>query len=597
MFSIRVTEPDGSTRTVPFDGTVSTVGRHADNTISIQGPGISGRHCQFEVAGGVITLKDRGSTNGTFVHNRRLEEPLQVTEGVEVWVGSVKLEVVAVAPEPTSGIAARPRVRTASILPTEPATHRQWRDMHGRLTRIAEAWEAAGRPDKLALRRGELAAARKWLAQPEDRALPVHRLQRDPIEASAGAVSRSTVKTVMAAVGGFVALAGIAAAAIIFWPEPEPVPDTPDAAASSGGASDEEDDDDDDDDDDGPVRRKPKNALDPVKHTVIPQETMEDIARRYDVSGQEIADWNAMSKDDALREGDVLKIDRPKQSPLPQQMINYEVEPSEDSWTKLAERFDVSPTRLRAYNEAEYPDGPVVGKGIKVWIDPKPYRRSKDSREVPPVAAREDAIAKGHPNAGTLENGIQMPDSPNYIRRYPRLMWGNAYLVSNLQRAVAAFRRDIEWEGELVLADISKKRGGKFPPHKSHQAGRDIDIWLPTLRGVFKAKYLNPDGDTEWGRRPQPSEVDWFATFGFIEALADTGAVQQVFLDDSLFPTLRRAGLEMGATEEEVKKIFKRNGGVVAHSPAHIHHMHVRFKCAPYEKGICRPNPTRGATP
>ncbi|MBL4683461.1 MAG: hypothetical protein JKY37_02635, partial [Nannocystaceae bacterium] len=62
--------------------------------------------------------------------------------------------------------------------------------------------------------------------------------------------------------------------------------------------------------------------------------------------------------------------------------------------------------------------------------------------------------------------------------------------------------------------------------------------------------------------------------------------------------TLRRAGSEMGATDEEVDELFKRNGGVVAHSAAHIHHIHVRFKCADYERPSCKANSIRGgATP
>jgi len=598
MYSIRVTGPDGSARTVPFSGAVATVGRHADNTIPLQGEGISGRHCQFEIANGIVTLTDRGSTNGTFVDNHRLAEPLAMGEGIEVWVGAFKLELVTVAPRPTTGMAERPVATTGPLLPVG-GENRKWRDMHGRLMRIAEAWEAGGRVDRLTLRSGELAAARRWLKEPEERGLPVTRLQRELIAASEKAVSRLLVKQIVGFIGGFLVLSVVVALAIILWPRGSDDPGTTtDAAAGASDEAgedddgDEDEDEDEDEDDDGPITvRRP--TLDPVEHRVIPEETLEDIARRYGVTAQQIAEWNAMSKDDPIKPDQRLKIDRPTNSPLPQQAISYEVEPGEESWTKLAERFDVSSVRLKGYNAAKFPDGPKVGEKVTVWIDPKPYIRDKDPRPIPPIEARQDAVAKGHPNQGSLENGIQMPDSDLYIRRYPRLMWGNAYLVSNLQRAIAAFRRDIEWEGELVLADISKKKGGPFNPHASHQAGRDIDIWLPTLRGVFKSKYLTESGDEKWGRRPEPEEVDWFATFGLIEALADTGAVQEVFLDKTLHPTLRRAGLEMGASEEEVDNIFKKNGGVVAHSAAHIHHIHVRFKCAKYETQ-CKKNSLRG---
>ncbi|MEX1369270.1 MAG: hypothetical protein AB1Z98_39445, partial [Nannocystaceae bacterium] len=124
----------------------------------------------------------------------------------------------------------------------------------------------------------------------------------------------------------------------------------------------------------------------------------------------------------------------------------------------------------------------------------------------------------------------------------------------------------------------------------SHQQGRDIDIWLPTVRGVFKEKYLADDGDEKWGRRPNPEEVDWFATWGLVRALVDTGAVQNIFLDYTIQPKVYDAAKFLGVSDEELEEVIQwprgphSSAGVLSHSPAHIHHMHVRFKCAPYEK-------------
>ena len=61
MYSLRVTAPDGTTRTHPFPGTQVTIGRDASNTIVLEGTGVSAFHCMIEVhAGGVCTLKERG---------------------------------------------------------------------------------------------------------------------------------------------------------------------------------------------------------------------------------------------------------------------------------------------------------------------------------------------------------------------------------------------------------------------------------------------------------------------------------------------------------------------------------------------------------
>ena len=50
-----------------------------------------------------------------------------------------------------------------------------------------------------------------------------------------------------------------------------------------------------------------------------------------------------------------------------------------------------------------------------------------------------------------------------------------------LQRA-----QQLDLEGEIKIADISKKGGGRLRPHSSHQAGRDVDIRLPRRKGSSK---------------------------------------------------------------------------------------------------------------
>nr|MCH9680190.1 penicillin-insensitive murein endopeptidase [Deltaproteobacteria bacterium] len=215
---------------------------------------------------------------------------------------------------------------------------------------------------------------------------------------------------------------------------------------------------------------------------------------------------------------------------------------------------------------------------------------------IPNYVPQRTAQAVGSPNLGQLRNGVQLPASPLYKRRYKNIMFGSGYLIANVQTAVAQFRQDMDFDGTLVLADISRRRGGHFPPHGSHQTGRDIDIWLPTLRGVFKEKYLTEEGDEKWGRRPNPEEADWFATWGLIRALIATDSVQVIFLDHSIQPNVYNAAKFLGVSDEELARSIQwprakgMPGSILSHSDAHIHHMHVRFKCAPYEKECNRRN-------
>lgn len=610
MFSIRVTAPDGTSQTVPFRGTVASVGRASDNAVVLGGQGVSGQHCQFEIIGSTCTLKERGSTNGTWLNNHKLEEPMVVTENDRVYVGSYLLELVSVAP--MSGAAPAvpmpsPMGNLGPILRASGAD-RAWRELHARLERYAEAWNEAGRPDRLALTAAELRQAQRWLKQARpDSNPPVTHDQRELIAASAGAVRRRTLKLALGLAGGFVLLAGAATAAVLLWPRTDDAPAASEqpSAEDLAAAEAEERRRRDRVVDEGEPDRRPEDERieirEDIDHEVIPEEKLVDIAARYGVTVTEIAEWNTINPDEPVTPGMKLVIKKPQKRPLPQQRLSYEVERGETSWTKLSERFDVSVQRLRAYNPG-LQAAPKVGETITVWVDPRPYKPREPRQPIPDFEADITAVAIGAPNDGHLPNGIQMPKNDRlYMRRRPGYMWGSAYLVANLQKAIATFRQDLDFDDVLVLSDISKKGGGELRPHKSHQQGRDIDIWLPTLRGVFKPKYLSESGDAEWGRRPEPSEADWFATWGLVRALAQTGAVQDVFLDLSLHDRVYNAAKLMGATQEELDAMiqwprkYPPMSVILKHSDYHIHHIHVRFKCAPYEKA-CRPRPARGET-
>jgi pSer/pThr/pTyr-binding forkhead associated (FHA) protein len=601
VFQVRITAPDGTSRTVPFQNGMATIGRTPDNTVALEGFGVSSRHCQFELVGSQVTLRDCGSTNGTFLNGAPLDQPRVIGESDRVWVGEYLLQVVAGAAAP---IGARPLTASppgasyagrgperggggAEPIVRGPRADRAWRDLHGRLLRYAEQWEQDGRPDRLALRPTEQRQAERWLRQkgPE----PVTELQREFIAASRAARKRARVKSIVVGVGSLVVVGGLVGTVAWWWSTREPDPEPEVAQTEPETKPPVREPEVIDEEEDPPPRPREdedrEKIPEAIEHFSIPQETIGDIAARYGVTVADIAEWNTINPDAPLKVGTKLAIKRPKKRSLPQQEIPYEIEPGETSWTKVSDRFNVSVQRLRSYNP-KYTEGdsPKVGDTITVWVDPHPYAPKGPRRPVPDFEADITAVSIGPPNEGKLENGIIMPEDKNYIRRYPRLMHGSAYTVANLRKA-------------LVVADMSKPGGGKFNPHASHQSGRDVDIWLPTLRGVFKPKYLE-GGSSEWGRRPNWYEVDWFATWAFIRALGDTGAVHCVFLDLTLHPKVYEAAKLMGATDEELERMIqwpnKRNTGktLLQHSAAHTHHVHVRFKCAKYEKA-CRLNPTR----
>ncbi|WP_456405224.1 FHA domain-containing protein [Thiolapillus sp.] len=51
-----------------------TIGRSRDNDIVLDNPGVSSHHAVVETRGGAHVLVDKGSTNGTFINNKRIKE-------------------------------------------------------------------------------------------------------------------------------------------------------------------------------------------------------------------------------------------------------------------------------------------------------------------------------------------------------------------------------------------------------------------------------------------------------------------------------------------------------------------------------------------
>ncbi len=75
----------------------NTIGRGFSNDFKIPDPSVSGSHCQITIDNGNATIKDLGSTNGTFVNRAPVSEtPLQA--GQTVHLGSVEMRFDSDAP-------------------------------------------------------------------------------------------------------------------------------------------------------------------------------------------------------------------------------------------------------------------------------------------------------------------------------------------------------------------------------------------------------------------------------------------------------------------------------------------------------------------
>src|SRR4029077_19782156 len=87
---LRVHE-DGGVRAIPIDKELMTMGRLAECEVVLNDAGASRRHAQIRTTGGVSTLTDLGSTNGTKVNGREVQSAA-LEDGDTITVGSTQID-------------------------------------------------------------------------------------------------------------------------------------------------------------------------------------------------------------------------------------------------------------------------------------------------------------------------------------------------------------------------------------------------------------------------------------------------------------------------------------------------------------------------
>lgn len=328
-----------------------------------------------------------------------------------------------------------------------------------------------------------------------------------------------------------------------------------------------------------------------IRHVTGPRETLDQIAARYGTDAAKLREWNPKTlkeKRRLLLSGTELRLQAIR-IPPPRQAIEYVVEDG-DTWERIAVDHRVDVVDLKSYNDAFAEDSMVAlepGRTITVWIDPAvPWTVNRKAGPAPDPAwfdIPQGALSHGHPNRGRITGEpCQLPEIPQlYTRRFDRIAHGSSHSIEVIVTAFANFRRDSGYAGEILVGSISRPHGRRFPPHRSHQSGRDVDIRLPVLPWF------------ETTINPEPEEIDWFAVWGLIDAFLATGQVELIFIDHRLQRPLYYAALSMGATPSELDEIltWPRKDGkgkkLIRHSSGHEGHIHVRIRCGEDEPS-CR---------
>ena len=111
-YVLQVIRGRSASTTLKLTNGVTSIGRHDDCVIRIKSSQVSRRHCEiFEVAN-ELTIRDLGSSNGTFVNGKRVSGQQGLKAGDELTVGAVSLRVARLGqplPAPPSSPTFQPK--------------------------------------------------------------------------------------------------------------------------------------------------------------------------------------------------------------------------------------------------------------------------------------------------------------------------------------------------------------------------------------------------------------------------------------------------------------------------------------------------------
>lgn len=190
---------------------------------------------------------------------------------------------------------------------------------------------------------------------------------------------------------------------------------------------------------------------------------------------------------------------------------------------------------------------------------------------------KEDTcIAFNWGSSGFLKNPIALPSTELYKTRESKnpkrgRNYGVPEMVLAIKAAVEAVHDTHPETKRLVIGDLSRPHGGFFPPHLSHQSGRDADIGY----------YIKGRREPEYLMKIRAHQLDVERTWTFLHSFLKDDKVQYVFMDyrlqKPLYKYLRNVIKLSPRLLSKYISYPRRKGGIIRHLRGHADHMHVRF--------------------
>lgn len=246
-------------------------------------------------------------------------------------------------------------------------------------------------------------------------------------------------------------------------------------------------------------------------------------------------------------------------------------EPSAPALSALANTPEAVPS-------AEYPDVEMDDHAdAEPEVDPAfslALGKLSDEELTHLLAESPDALGGlsiGTPNAGVLVGGQRAPDDPHWKLVDPAHAYGTRETLDFLKRALDHVHQVLPGGHPLYIGHISAKSGGHLNPHKSHQAGRDVDISF----------FYADEKAARWYKRGTADNLDLPRTWAFVRALIAETDVDMILIDHSIQKLLYDYALGIGEDKAWLDDVFHGQPGkhraLILHAPGHATHLHIRF--------------------
>lgn len=235
--------------------------------------------------------------------------------------------------------------------------------------------------------------------------------------------------------------------------------------------------------------------------------------------------------------------------------------PRDESLKRLADRWGADEDELRELNPDLADDGARQGQRVVIYR----FEPGTVSRSV------------GAPNRGRIENSAPFPVGEGWtLRGYRPRSYATRQTVTELATSLAQWRERHPKANPVKLGEFSRRGGGRVRPHKSHRTGRDVDIGY----------VMNEPDEGHRFVTVTDSNLDAAATWGLVQRLVANGAVESIFMAESVQEQLIPfAALTMSETGQ--RSLFStlepdaraKKKTIIRAWRGHDDHMHVRFAC------------------